>query len=284
MLLHSTGWIFPKQISSKLPAYPFCLAGDHTSLWARLLIHFWAFQAEREIFEIPEPDPVEYLQHSYEETIRATTSPSEWYGTTTSVTALLHSCPDDEGNPQPLLYVTNLGDSKIMVIRPSEEKIIFRTEEQWHWFDCPMQLGTNSIDTPREHAALSKVVLKEDDIVLALSDGVTDNLWEQELLTITLESVRKWEEGLSQDDAFYQDCDGWSSDSDAAMAEEMMAFVARELLKASVLIAEDPFSGSPYMEKAINEGLTFTGGMYTFRRWCLRWKSILTDVWHRENG
>lgn len=142
-----------------------CLLSGYR-LWSRLLLHFWALEVEREVNGDTSPDPIEYLQRAFEETIEATTSPSEWYGTTTSVTALLHSTCADGGDPKPILYVTNLGDCKVLVIRPSEEKIIFQTEEQWHWFDCPMQLGTNSIDTPRENAALSRVELAEDDIVL----------------------------------------------------------------------------------------------------------------------
>lgn len=203
------------------------------------------------------PDPVEYLQRAYEETVEATTSPSEWYGTTTSVTALLHSTCDNAGKHKPILYVTNLGDCQVLVIRPSEEKVLFRTQEQWHWFDCPMQLGTNSIDTPRKDAALSKIQLEEDDIVLALSDGVLDNLWEHEILTITMESVKKWEQGRDED----EDSE-WAPP--AALADERMVFVARELLRAALVIAQDPFAESPYMEKAVDQGLAIEGGESSF--------------------
>lgn len=241
------------------------------SLWSRLLIHFWALQVEREVNGTSDPDPVEYLQRAYEETVRATTSPYEWLGTTTSVTALLHWNSNEDGDPQPLLYVTNLGDSKVLIIRPSEEKILFRTKEQWHWFDCPMQLGTDSVDTPRDNAVLSKIALQENDIVLAVSDGIIDNLWEQEILTITLDSVKKWEEGRSRDDDHNNHEDGsneWIPP--AALTEEKMVYVARELLKAACIIAQDPFAESPYMEKAIDEGLAFQGGTYLpglFSRW-----------------
>ncbi|GAB1191930.1 hypothetical protein APSETT444_001114 [Aspergillus pseudonomiae] len=198
-------------------------------------------------------DPVEYLQRAYEETIRATTDPNEWYGTTTSVTAILHWTCDDTGNEKPLLYVTNVGDCKLMVIRPSEEKILFRTKEQWHWFDCPMQLGTNSVDTPRKDAVMSQVDLEEEDVVLAVSDGVLDNLWEHEILSITLDSIKKWNQGR------YDNTDlEWAPPE--VLAEERMVFVARELLKSALAIAQDPFAESPFMEKAIEEGLAIEGG------------------------
>ncbi|KAE8150299.1 hypothetical protein BDV25DRAFT_129644 [Aspergillus avenaceus] len=225
----------------------------HAALWSRLLLHFWALEVERIVYGNIPLDPIEYLQHAFEETTRATTTPSEWYGTTTSVTAILHWTCDNGGNVKPLLYVTNLGDCKVMVIRPSEEKVLFRTKEQWHWFDCPMQLGTNSVDTPRKNAVLSLVDLEEDDVVLALSDGVMDNLWEHEILTITLESIRKWDQGRYDNRELE-----WAPP--AVLAEERMVFVARELLKSALAIAQDPFAESPFMERAIDEGLAIEGG------------------------
>lgn len=149
--------------------------------------------------------------------------------------------------------MTNLGDCKVLVIRPREKKVLFRTEEQWHWFDCPMQLGTNSVDTPRNDAVLSLVDLEEDDIVLAASDGVLDNLWEHEVLTLTLESLEKWEQGRKEGEAPDQT-------HPAILTEECMVFVARELLRAALEIAQDPYAESPYMEKAIDEGLAIQGG------------------------
>lgn len=118
-----------------------------------------------------------------------------------------------------------------------------------------MQLGTNSIDTPVKDAVLSTVDLEEGDIVLVLSDGVLDNIWEQEVLTITLESIKKWNEGANEEKDL-----GWAPP--AALAEERMVFVARELLKAALTIAQDPFAESPYMERGIEEGLAIEGGMY----------------------
>ncbi|KAL5365197.1 phosphatase 2C-like domain-containing protein [Aspergillus floccosus] len=228
----------------------------HAALWSRLLLHYWALEVERAVdntTDHDEPDPIEYLQRAYEETTRATSSPSEWYGTTTSVTALLHCTQDARGAPRPRLYVTNLGDCKVLVVRPRDETVLFRTEEQWHWFDCPMQLGTNSVDTPRKDAVLSTVDLEEGDMVLAVSDGVLDNLWEHEVVTITLDSLRKWEEGRYDHGELE-----WTPS--AVPDDGRMVFVARELLTAALAVAQDPFAESPYMEKAIEEGLAIEGG------------------------
>lgn len=221
-------------------------------LWSRLLLHFWALEIERRATaDAPTLDPIEYLQSAYEETIRATTNPSEWFGTTTSATALLHWIREQDGTQKPLLYVTNLGDCKVIVIRPSEEKVLFRTTEQWHWFDCPMQLGTNSVDTPRKDAVLSKITLQEDDIVLAVSDGVMDNLWEHEVVKVVLDSLQKWDNGGYLDVPPPPD-----------LSNDRMVYAAREVLNAALNIAQDPFAESPYMEKAVDEGLAIEGGMF----------------------
>jgi serine/threonine protein phosphatase PrpC len=176
--------------------------------------------------------------------VEATSSPNEWHGTTTACGALLHhTCKDSTA--EPMLYITNLGDSQILVIRPKDQEVIFKTTEQWHWFDCPRQLGTNSPDTPLKNAVMDKLALQEDDVVLAMSDGVVDNLWEHEVLQNVLDSIRNWKEQS-----------GASSDRKG----NSMQFVAQELVNAARVIAEDPFAESPFMERAVEEGLAMEGG------------------------
>jgi hypothetical protein len=135
-------------------------------------------------------------------------------------------------------------------MRPKQGEIIYKTTEQWHWFDCPRQLGTNSPDTPNENAVMDKVDIEENDVVLAMSDGVVDNLWEHEVLENVLESIRKWESGEG----------GETSGDRTGGAGGGMLFVAEELVKAARVIAEDPYAESPFMERAIEEGLAMEGG------------------------
>lgn len=223
-------------------------------LWSRLILHFWALEAEKDAYgddtsDPTTPDPKKYLQTAFERTQEATSTPNEWHGTTTACGALLHTDTDDP--PHPVLYVTQLGDSQVLVIRPREKRTIFKTEEQWHWFDCPRQLGTNSPDTPAENAVLDKITIEEDDVVLAMSDGVIDNLWEHEVVANVVESMKKWASGKASK-VPHADVSG----DDAAG----MRFVAQELVKAARVIAEDPFAESPFMEKAVEEGLSIEGG------------------------
>ena len=227
---------------------------DICRLWSRLILHFWALETERDASVTDtaatssEPTPIEYLQKAYEQTVAATSSPNEWNGTTTACGALLHYSIKEPRTP--LLYVTNLGDSQCLVMRPKDQNIIYKTNEQWHWFDCPRQLGTNSPDTPLANAVMDKVPIEENDVVLAMSDGVVDNLWEHEVLDNVVDSIRKWESGEG----------GEASGDRAGGASGGMLFVAKELVKAARTIAEDPYAESPFMERAVEEGLAMEGG------------------------
>jgi hypothetical protein len=227
----------------------------HAALWARLIIHFWALEAEKGGYGADtEPDPVAYLQRAYEATKAATSSPNEWFGTTTASSALItyDHRKKGESSTHPVVYATQLGDSAVMVLRPREKEIIYRTKEQWHWFDCPRQLGTNSPDTPVKDAVMDRIDVEEDDVVLAISDGVIDNLWDHEVLTSVVDSLRKWENGEAK-------VQRNKDPEDVTYADGMM-FVAQELVRAARTIAEDPFAESPYMEKAVDEGLSIEGG------------------------
>jgi serine/threonine protein phosphatase PrpC len=229
-------------------------------LWSRLILHFWALECERQVTCAHQPDTIKFLQNAYEETIAAT---KNWLGTTTSATALLH-CNKQHNSTNPLLYVTNIGDCQITVIRPRDRKILFKSREQWHWFDCPYQLGTNSADQPRNDAVLSTIELEEGDIVIAVSDGVTDNLWGHEIMENVLESIEKWETGDVGNMPTTTAAAATAAEQQASAGglADCMVFAARRLLNAALTIALDPFADSPYMEKAIDEGLTIEGGVY----------------------
>ncbi|KAL2017833.1 hypothetical protein VTK56DRAFT_1635 [Thermocarpiscus australiensis] len=250
----------------------------HAGLWARLILHFWAtaiFEDAAHQGDSYRPDPVAYLQRAYEQTIEATGKPNDWQGTTTATGAQLHyrriSSSPKAANPgsgsdqqatssaaagtyEPLLYVTNLGDSQVMVVRPSTREMVYKSAEQWHWFDCPRQLGTNSPDTPATCAVVDEVPIREGDVVLAMSDGVIDNLWAHEIVDKVSESLATWQRGEVRGRRGVG-LEGGDDDDDSGMG-----YVAQELMEAARAIAVDPFAESPFMEHAIEEGLASGGG------------------------
>lgn len=229
----------------------------HAALWSRLILHFWAVETDK----CEGLDPVGCLQRAFEHTQQATSEPYKWDGTTTVAGAHLHYVEGDgDGGPagsglRPVIFATNIGDSQIMVVRPGakqEEYIVYKSEGQWHWFDCPFQLGTNSVDTPEKDAVVDKVEIQEGDIVLAMSDGVPDNLWEHEVADKVVTSLREYEEKkVSGGDQAEKGPNGMRT---------AMQFVAQNLVDAARYIAEDPYAESPYMERAIEEGLPAEGG------------------------
>lgn len=214
----------------------------HAALWSRLIAHFWASEVEKaftaqQSLSLEQVDMKAYLQTAFEQTKGVTSKPNEILGTTTACSALIHHRSENE----PVVLATNVGDCAVMIIRPETGDIIYETQEQWHWFDCPRQLGTNSPDTPEKNAVTDVVDVQEEDIVLVVSDGVTDNLWKHEISETVSEAFRKWK---NRDET----------------AKDGMVYIARTLMNSAREIAQDPYAESPYMERALDEGIAAEGG------------------------
>lgn len=221
----------------------------YAPLWSRLILHFFALAAEKDEYggETKQPDPVRYLEEAYSATKEALSAPNEWLGTTTTSSALLHHITKGDSS-FPVVMITQLGDSKVMVVRPSDKSIVFETAEQWHYFDCPRQLGTNSPDTPSGNATIDVISVEEEDLIIAMSDGVTDNLWEDEVCTTAIDALNRWNRLVE------------SGEEKPSSLSEGMRHIARELVLAARRVAEDPFAASPFMERAVDEGLAVEGG------------------------
>lgn len=79
------------------------------------------------------------------------------------------------------LKMISIGDSKMYIIRDGE--IIKTNEEQMISDLCPQQIGTQTLTNfPSEMAWVHSIKLEPNDIVLACSDGISDNLYEWEIL------------------------------------------------------------------------------------------------------
>jgi protein phosphatase PTC7 len=79
------------------------------------------------------------------------------------------------------LRVLNLGDSACVVIR--QRRVTARTREISHYFDCPYQLSVDSPDRPRDGTKFN-VELMKGDLVLMGSDGIFDNLTDDQIAAI----------------------------------------------------------------------------------------------------
>jgi protein phosphatase PTC7 len=62
-------------------------------------------------------------------------------------------------------------------------KIIFRSESQEHYFNCPYQVGTHGDDPSK--ATEHQIDIKLGDLVILGTDGVFDNLYDFQILQLT---------------------------------------------------------------------------------------------------
>lgn len=79
------------------------------------------------------------------------------------------------------LRVLNVGDCALAVVR--DGAVVTRSKDIVHYFDCPYQLAYESPDRPRDGTKLN-VEVRPGDVVLMASDGVFDNLSENELVRV----------------------------------------------------------------------------------------------------
>ncbi|KAF3902210.1 hypothetical protein ABW21_db0208486 [Orbilia brochopaga] len=289
----------------------------YPALWSRLLVHYFSigcerfFNRSRRKKKATDPDAVSpasdddvdikgVLNDAYNAVIKATGTRSavhdtvtgdrtrapdvlpmsesqRYQGTSTFTGCILN------GNR---LHVVNIGDSHCLVLRPShvpppgsdeDPSFLLRTVEQWHYFDCPRQLGTDSPDTPLGNAVVSSVEVENGDIVILATDGLLDNLWEEEVVSIILRTIhmatdewdtgeigkmmqkqgKRLEEGVNV--AFREYLAGVDI-GDEDDGGEMMTSIAAELVKAAKVVATDPYAESPWMERAVEEGKSAQGG------------------------
>jgi hypothetical protein len=79
-----------------------------------------------------------------------------------------------------------------MLVR--DENIAWRSEEMWRAFNTPVQLGPASSARPRDAQILSLPV-QSDDILILASDGLSDNLWDYEVLDEVVRFKRSFLKG-----------------------------------------------------------------------------------------
>ncbi|KAG0365041.1 hypothetical protein BGZ54_006929 [Gamsiella multidivaricata] len=150
--------------------------GANPALYSRKLMHYAFLELEKydnieeeAFYDYFNVNPVQILEKSYEQSARD----AKKEGLIGSSTACLAILRDDE------LRIANLGDCGVSVIRHNE--FIFRTEEQQHSFNYPYQLGTGSTDSPTD-AQVFTVKVESGDIVVMGTDGIFDNLFDEDIL------------------------------------------------------------------------------------------------------
>mmetsp|Transcript_23682 Transcript_23682/g.23570 ORF Transcript_23682/g.23570 Transcript_23682/m.23570 type:complete len:150 (-) Transcript_23682:15-464(-) len=86
-----------------------------------------------------------------------------------------------------------MGDSSYMILRPHDPRApyklnkIYRSSEQQHYFNCPYQCGPTK-DHP--YKGVDEVHnIKHNDIVIAATDGIWDNVFDDQIISVIKEEV-----------------------------------------------------------------------------------------------
>ncbi|TPX43659.1 hypothetical protein SeMB42_g02301 [Synchytrium endobioticum] len=224
--------------------------GANPALYSRKLMHYASQALEKyddiannefDMEEYYNVDPRIILQKSYD----AVSEDAGKEGLVGSSTAVIVVLRDDE------LRITNLGDCGVMVIRDNES--IFRTEEQQHSFNFPFQLGTGSHDTP-DDAQSFKVKVQEGDIVIVGSDGMFDNVFDEDVVDI----VRSVTDKIS---VKHHGNSVQGANSRLRLRDIDPQRITDALISRAREVAEDTrFAASPFQSRAIQEGLYYQGG------------------------
>ncbi|KAF8621707.1 hypothetical protein AX15_007568 [Amanita polypyramis BW_CC] len=79
-----------------------------------------------------------------------------------------------------VIKIAHVGDCMGMLVRGDE--IAWRSEEMWWDFNTPVQLGPATPTTPRTSAHVFTLPVRADDILIFATDGLSDNLWDEDVL------------------------------------------------------------------------------------------------------
>ncbi|KAI8613203.1 phosphatase 2C-like domain-containing protein [Chytriomyces sp. MP71] len=226
--------------------------GSNAALFSSRIMHHCAAQLDYfddvtndyNINEYYELDAVKLMQVACERTLEdAGKGADRAVGSTTALIAFLR---DDE------LRVASLGDTSLLVMRNGH--MIFRTEEQQHSFNFPYQLGSDSKDTPEKDAGNWAVKVREGDLVILGSDGIFDNLFDEDILDIVNTHPHNHTPIPAQTH--------FTTIPRARILRTDPHEIANAVLARARDISLDsgPTVTSPFQERAVKEGLYYQGG------------------------
>eukprot|EP00128_Syssomonas_multiformis_P009263 Colp12_sorted_trinity150504_noHs@13380 len=153
------------------------------------------------------------------------------------------------------LTVANLGDSGLMVVRKG--KVIHKTKEQQIYFNAPFQLAVMPdhlkagaiLNTPAD-ADVSSIELKEDDLIVAATDGLLDNMFDDEIV----------EELTLLNPPETPDVSAEPSEEEKPAPQRRVIDMATSLVLRGCDLSHDSKRMSPFARGATAAGHYYTGG------------------------
>ncbi|KAG6810589.1 hypothetical protein H0H92_011223 [Tricholoma furcatifolium] len=251
-----------------------------SALFAKRLMHYTAAeldsdhdprdQLEHHLAELQDGiDVLGILESAYANTVKAHVDhvgePIREGSSTALVAVLQH------GEPGPYVSVAQVGDCVGMVVR--EDQVVWRTEDMWWAWNTPVQLAppptptpqympfhpppppTSIQDqvlvTPRTAAQVSTVPVRKDDILILASDGLSDNLWDEDVLDEVRRFRGTWAAGDAETPI--------RRAAMAGMLSEALCSRARRASERKGKPPEDP-DDTPFARRAREAGKVFCGG------------------------
>ncbi|KAF8493577.1 phosphatase 2C-like domain-containing protein [Gautieria morchelliformis] len=228
-------------------------ATANSALFSRSLMHFCSYElsllsppppppspAERPQPSTVDVNPIDILQRSYDKCISVFQRQGLTGG---SATALLAVLRDEE------LRIAHLGDCAVCLVR--DGGIVYRSEEMQHSFNYPLQLGPSSPTLPA-HARAISLPVQQNDILILSSDGMTDNLWDEDVL----DEINKFTASERFATPWIED--KWKKTL-PSMLSQALCSRAKRVSETHALPSE--VSGEvPFARRAREEGIKFVGG------------------------
>eukprot|EP00933_Yihiella_yeosuensis_P050666 TRINITY_DN48464_c0_g1_i1.p1 TRINITY_DN48464_c0_g1~~TRINITY_DN48464_c0_g1_i1.p1 ORF type:complete len:372 (-),score=81.96 TRINITY_DN48464_c0_g1_i1:83-1111(-) len=152
------------------------------------------------------------------------------------------------------IAILNLGDSGAILLRPALRtppgsdqpllfpRVVFRSSDQTHYFNCPYQLGSGN--APVETPDFIQVRVRTGDLIVAATDGVFDNLFDHQVQAIVARHMGK----------------AWSLG--APVAPHLQGLATSIAKQAQRIGQQEDHKDiiTPFALSAHSEGLSFRGG------------------------
>jgi protein phosphatase PTC7 len=123
----------------------------------------------------PRPMLKDVLQNAWADTVKAGLQ-----GSCTTAVVAFDSAPGNSSTEP--LTVMLVGDCGVIVVR--DEQVVMRTKERQYKFNFPHQIGSDGSSSPNKLAATETVQVQKNDVVILGTDGVFDNVFDNELVEL----------------------------------------------------------------------------------------------------
>jgi len=152
------------------------------------------------------------------------------------------------------LTILNLGDSGAMLLRPALRRppgadhhvlfprVVFRSSDQTHYFNCPYQYGSSS--PPSEVPDIVRIRVRHGDLVIAATDGVFDNMFDHQVQALVANHLAM----------------PWGTGKEVAPHLADLAMGIAKQAQRIGLAEDDKDAITPFALAAYSEGLSFRGG------------------------